>query len=454
MDKKMGRQLARRDFIKLAVVGGLGVGLTGALAACQPAAAPAPTSAPSSGQPAAQPTQAPAKSGGKVTLQIWQHWAGGLEKVFRDQIDTFNKSQNEIEIQVTTIPLADQWTKVLAAIAAGSPPDTYTSAAMIRPELLRDGHLDSLDTYMKWPDDMFKTYDPQTLMGGTRVGVPINGGLWTIFCNLDLYKAAGLDTAKLPATWDDVLEQGKKLTDASKNQFGLVLPNKPFSWTTEVWYGFLLSAGGDFLTPDNSEAAFNSDAGVQALQYWVDAFNTSKIAPLVTMDNAAIITNYQTGKIGMMPMYPVQMGAVAGFKHKSMTVPAPTKKTKGTHFAGTYFPFMKGSKNKEAVATFFKWWVQPENQAKWAAGTGGLPISTGVTSTDTYKKFLKDQPMAQAFLDSMDFAKPLPMVVGISDMEQIVSEAIEEAVYKKSSPKDALDAAAQKVNDVIKKNKS
>ncbi len=279
----------------------------------------------------------------------------------------------------------------------------------------------------------------------------MNGGLWTICYNEELYKKVGLDPDKPPLTWDDIVEHGKKLTDASQNQFGIVLPNKPTTWTTEVWYGFLLSAGGEFLTPDNSQAAFNSEAGVQALQYWVDLHQTYKVAPLVSMDNNGVQSSYQTGKIGMWTMYPVITSTVAAFNFKSRTTPAPKKVRAGTHFAGTYMAMMAGGKNKPAVWQFFDWWMKPEINAKWCADTGGLPIRKSVTDHPIYQDYLKKQPMAKAYIDSMDFAKPLPMVVGISEMEMVVAEALEAAVYGRAKPKDALDEAAKKVNDLIKK---
>ena len=463
MARQTSSPMTRRGFLKLATVGSIGVGLF----ACAPAAAPAPTAtkAPEPAKPAATAapaattapapaaTQAPAKPAGKATLQLWQIWTGTLEEVLRAHVEDFNKSQTGIEIKVTTVPLAEIWPKILAAVAAGSPPDIYTSSAMVRPELAKDKAIEDLSKYGKRPDDMIKAFDPQILFLGGWYGIPMNGGLWALFYNEDLYRKVGLDPDKPPATWDDIVAHGKKLTNAADNQFGIALPNKPIPWTTEVWYGFLLQNGGEFLTPDNAEAAFNSPAGVEALQFWVDLHHSHKVAPLVSMDSNGLRSNYQTGKIGMIPNYPVNTTQIASFNHKSRCVPAPKKVRQGTHFAGTYMPMMSGSKNKEAVWQFFDWWMKPENNAKWCAGSGGLPIRTSAANHPVYQDYLKKQPMAKAFLDSMEFGRPLPMQVGISEMEQAVCEAIEAAVYQRAQAKAALDDAAKKVNEVLKKNR-
>ncbi len=472
MSKNISRRLARRDFLRYALAGGVGTGLLGVLAACQqPAAAPttapkateapkpaattapapAATTAPAPAAAAAA-TKAPAKFSG-VTLNLWQHWSGNLEKVLRDMVTEFNNSGRGITMNVTTVPLSDMWTKVLAAVAAGAPPDSYTSAAMVRPELAKDKAIEDLNKYGKRPD-LLKAFDSPTVFMGGWYGVPNNGGLWTMCYNKELYTKAGLDANKGPQTWNDLVEHGKKLTDPASNQFGIVLPNKPVSWTTEVWYGFLLEAGGDFLTPDNSAAAFNSDAGVKALQFWVDLAYTHKVSSLSSMDNNGVQAAYSTGKVGMWTMYPVISGSIGALNFKSGNNPAPKGDKQGTHFAGTYMPMMSGGKNKEALWEFFSWWMQPETNGKWCALTGGLPITQAVTQTQVYKDYLKSQPLAQAYVDSFDIAKPLPLVIGISEMEQVVAEAIEAAVIGKQPVKATLDAAAQKVNDIIKKYKS
>ncbi|MHB1134877.1 MAG: ABC transporter substrate-binding protein [Chloroflexota bacterium] len=467
MPETLKNRLARRDFLKAVGAGTLGTSLVALLGACAPAAAPAPaatTAAPkatdapkaaASAAPAATAaaTQAPAKTGAKVTLNMWQIWSGKNEEALKAQVGDFNASQNEIEMKLTTVPLADVWPKILAAIAAGSPPDTYTSSAMVRPELINDKAIEDLNKYGKRPD-LLKAFDVPTTYKGGWYGVPMNGGLWTQCYNENLYKKVGLDPEKAPKSWDDLVEHGKKLTVPADNQFGLVLPNKPIPWTCEIWYGFLLQAGGEFLTADNSAAAFNSEAGVKALQFYSDLHNVHKVASLSAMDNNGVQTAYNTGKVGMWTMYPVNSTAVAGLGFKSRNVPAVKGVQLGTHFAGTYMPMMSGGKNKEALWKFFDWWMQPENNAKWCVKTGGLPIRSSVPETQTYKDFLKAMPLQQAYIDSTSFAKPLPLVLGISEMEQAVAEAVEACVIGKAPVKATLDTAATKVNDVIKKYKA
>ena len=51
---------------------------------------------------------------------------------------------------------------------------------------------------------------------------PVASFVYPVFVNLDLLKAAGVES--MPTNRTEFVEAAKKLTDASKNQYGWVLP--------------------------------------------------------------------------------------------------------------------------------------------------------------------------------------------------------------------------------------
>nr|WP_316047052.1 hypothetical protein [Planococcus glaciei] len=61
---------------------------------------------------------------GKTVVDFWTFWGSEIRRPIIEQIITdFNESQDEIEVKHTYLPFGDIWTKELAAIAAGDPPD-------------------------------------------------------------------------------------------------------------------------------------------------------------------------------------------------------------------------------------------------------------------------------------------------------------------------------------------
>src|SRR5699024_5225851 len=65
-----------------------------------------------------------AEEGEKIVLDFWTYWGSEQRRPVIDKIiEDFNNSQDGIEVKHTYVPWGDIWTKNLAAIAAGDPPD-------------------------------------------------------------------------------------------------------------------------------------------------------------------------------------------------------------------------------------------------------------------------------------------------------------------------------------------
>jgi multiple sugar transport system substrate-binding protein len=59
-----------------------------------------------------------------VTIDFWHFWGSEQRKpTITAMIDEFNKNNPNIQVKGTYVPWGDIWTKSLAAVAAGNPPD-------------------------------------------------------------------------------------------------------------------------------------------------------------------------------------------------------------------------------------------------------------------------------------------------------------------------------------------
>ena len=78
---------------------------------------------------------------------------------------------------------------------------------------------------------------------GRKYGVPTNNETMALIWNADLFKQAGLDPEKPPATWDDLVVYSKQIKDKTgKNGYGMVARvnagNTPFRFMPQLWaYG-------------------------------------------------------------------------------------------------------------------------------------------------------------------------------------------------------------------------
>ncbi|MCL5109205.1 MAG: substrate-binding domain-containing protein [Chloroflexi bacterium] len=455
--------LSRRQFLRVA-------GLTGSaalLVACAPTAAPPPTTAPkpaattapaapaatvaATTAPAAAATQAPAKAGTKVTLEMWSHFAGKNLEILQQNITEYQKANQEIEFKVTAIGPGEILTKYMAAVAGGQPPDIYHSPAWTPPDLALGGVLAPLDDIVKLPNPQLKNYDGITIYEGKRYGVPVNGGLGAMAYNKDLLGAAGV--AKVPETWDELVTASQKMTKGPEGQWGILLPNKPDGVTTQTIWSLFMSNGVEMLSKDGTQPAFNTPEAIEVYQWAADLIQKHKVQPVKSYGQLDTWNDYGTGKIGAVNLYPVWLANIQTFKFKTVTGQMPKKKGPGSQFAGNYFTLSatKAKEKGKAFADWCAWWHDPKRNATFCSMTGGMPVSQAVIDTDIYQKYLKDEPAAKAYVDSLTYARPFPGVMGMTGVNVILGEAWESTVLGKSTAKEALAAAEKRAADELKR---
>lgn len=388
---------------------------------------------------------------GRRTVTIWSHFAGSNYDIFNRFVDEFHKVAPDVEIKPSSYGPGEILPKYLAAVAAGAPPDIFHAPGYVPPDLAFNKVIIPLDDLVKLDPTTLKNFDGITIYAGKRYGVPVNAGLGAMCYNVEMMKKAGVDPRKPPETWDDLIDVARKMTSPGDNQWGLMLGNQTGFSTAQAYYSFLISAGGELLTPDGKATAFNSDAGLETLTFYADAVLKHRISPRKMYTDVQAWSEWSTRKIGSVLLYPVFTSAILASKVPSMTAPPPKKVNRGAHFAGNYWTISTASKNKEAAAKFCQWWVQPGVSGRWAGESGAIPNSQAAIDHPDFKQFLAKNPLGQAFIDTIPYARPFPGVIGVPGVIQIVSEMVQAAVLGGESPKDALSRAAMRADQELKR---
>jgi ABC-type glycerol-3-phosphate transport system substrate-binding protein len=95
--------------------------------------------------------------------------------------------------------------------------------------------------------------------------------------------------------------------------------------------------------------------------------------------------------------------------------------------------------------------VQPDISARWAGESGAIPNSQAAIDSPIFKGFLAKNPLGQAFIDTIPFAKPFPGVVGVPAVLQIASEMIQAVTLGGEAPKDAIAKAANRADQELRR---
>ncbi|GGL98877.1 ABC transporter substrate-binding protein [Nakamurella endophytica] len=356
-----------------------------------------------------------------------------------------------VTIKVVNVPGSDMMTKLQAAVSSRTLPDISIGDLVNVPRLVQTGRLVDLTPLIPQADwsDMY----PAMLSFGTKddqqLSIPVSANDLGLMYNADLVRQAGFDPAKPPTTWDEMktaaaaikAKTGKAgfelFTQAGDNGEGL-------TWNFQV---SLWQAGGEFLDEGNTKAAFNSDAGRKALQYWVDLID-AKASPLAPWGE------FEKGNAASAQEGSWMVGIWADkppFTFGTAQIPAPADGRKATNLGGEQaVVYSSDDAREKAAADFLAWFDGPAQNLSWSEQTGFLPVRRSVAEGAEYKSFVaKTSPRMQPFVDALPTAHARPNTPQYAEASLAFAKQVEKALYGKATVEQALSAAEADVNQVL-----
>ena len=169
---------------------------------------------------------------GKTTVTMWTDDSSSMN-VMKDLVNEFNEGIGKekniyFDYQIKENDLAKQ---VEVALVTDQAPDLFAGPSILK--LVENEQIASLDDYSEL-DELKETY-PLRRKGWTTVNdklysLAINLGEYALIYNKDMFREAGIvdenGEPTPPKTFAEVREYAKKLTNTSKQQYGIVFPLK------------------------------------------------------------------------------------------------------------------------------------------------------------------------------------------------------------------------------------
>lgn len=387
----------------------------------------------------------------KVVITAWEGAGGESGKFLQSLVNSYNQSQSKVEVKLVYVDTNDMVQKLTAAAAGNALPDVGMLmwpqwAAPLKQIIL------PLDSYIKkypkqWDE---KDFLPKLLNGNVRFkgvtyGVPIETNNLALYYNKKLFAQAHLQP---PKTWDQLIQDAKKLTNPSKHQWGLTLPTQAGGNLDWIWDTFLWQAGGQYANAAGTKLMFDSPAGVKATQLWVDLVRKYKVMSLSPPQNG-----FQTGLIAMQldgPYDIPNLNSTPNLDYGIAPLPAGPG-GKATNIGGTNnFIFKTDSQHEQAAWNFLMWLASPNITAKFAAGYGSIPVRKSSSNTAVWKAFVKKNPGVEVHVKSYSFGKYRPYQMSTYDqISDIVSTQVEAAMQGAETAKQAMDKAYQQARPLV-----
>ena len=301
-----------------------------------------------------------------VELEM-NYWMSEQEEGIMAAVDAFNASQDEIQVNASTVPWAQYWDKLVTGLPAGSAPDIFSINALNVRDYAKNGYLlDITDLFDSGKVDVSK------LAASAIAAHTVDGKLWgipkdydsiAVFYNKDLFDAAGVDYPSDDWSWDEFIEIAKALTDADAGVYGVAVQPTGQQWGYDYIYG----NGGAVFAEDGS-CVVNSPEAVEAIQKLADAILVEGVSPTVE-DQVEISadTRFQSGMIAMTFNGSWQMGVYADLFGESLGVaPLPIMKERKTVSHSLSWVGASSTQHPEEVKAFLEWMGTYDAQAMTA----------------------------------------------------------------------------------------
>lgn len=202
------RKLNRRDFLKMAGLGGVGL----AMAACAPAATPTAAPAATTAGQAADTTPVAASNAGPVPLELWApHTFDSPQNIRLTDFVTTNylPKHPNIQFKFTQIP-GDYAQKFTTSAAGGTLPDMFAVDGINMATYSKRGltaEIVGIDPTIL--NDFYPPAREEMEFEGKVYGSVIESNAQAFKINQDMMDKAGV---KMPTTWDEMVTIGQELT--------------------------------------------------------------------------------------------------------------------------------------------------------------------------------------------------------------------------------------------------
>jgi multiple sugar transport system substrate-binding protein len=396
-----------------------------------------------------------ASPGKPVSVVLWHGYTDAEQRELGKLVARFNASHPQIHVTAQFYGNSDYaLQKVLTALAGGKYPDIAYLFGSNAADIARSPKVVDLTGWSQanaatW-NDFWPGERAAATVGGRVVGVPALVDNLALVYNKKLFDQAHLAYPTASWTWDDFRNAAKRLTDPGKKQFGWAYVNDASEDTVWRFEALLWQAGGDILTPDASAPAFNSPAGVKALQLLHDM---SVVDHSVYLDsgNQAYLGLFDSGKIGMLWTGPWDLSDIRDHKVDYGVQILPGDQSHAT-ISGpdNWVLFDNGKARTQAAEAFMTWFTAPEQVLDWSLATGDLPTRAAATKLPGYRDYVARYPGVDVFTQNLANAtKVRPTIQGYAKVSAALGQAVQSVLLGKADPSSALSRAADDVTSAL-----
>lgn len=400
----------------------------------------------------------------KPVVTIWQPEAYGLEAV-----EAKVEEITGVDLQIVEIPMGSYSTKVATTLVAQNPaiaPDILMVDSISLGEFAEGGFLSDItdvvsDEAANWFDD-FRKGSQWPPGSGKFYAIWYDTDVRVTFYWPDLLREAGVNPGDL-LYWDTYIEACKKLKKVlSPRGIGGCWLDMAGSWAPDFeFFEYLWQEGGEILKVVDGKwvPAFNSPAGVKAMKFLADRVKAGIDPQTETFWGsdfagkrwAVCIHGNWASSLSRFP------GTTAADRMKMIAaLPYPVSepgKIPYTLAGGWTMTIPKVIKDKapgrfNTAVKVMEAYLKPEVMTDYYVALARIPVRV---LEEPYRTTLAENIEFFDFYSKMaSIARTRPAIPQWSAVSDAIFEAMSDVAFKGTDPKEALDRAAAKVEQILK----
>lgn len=390
-----------------------------------------------------------------VKVTFWHSMKGNSADQLKKMVDAYNTSEGTKKgISVDLIyqgeydEASTKLSAILQADAASELPDIMQMSSKGIFDVKESKYLYPVQNFIDMDTNGINISDLNAnalhyaMYNDKALGLPFSNSSVMLYYNKNMFKAAGLDPEKAPATLEELAQYVKALTIKSGDKiqtFGLGTKVRFFllgSWIPMQGSGKYMFDNADGRKGTPTAVSMTKDGTLDHfLTEWQKVLDTKGVDFGIASPNEG----FQSGLYAMMTASTSSMASVVTKIQNTGTFDVgvaelprvDANSTKGTGIGGSaLYVFDAGSENKRLGAwDFLKYLATPEVSGDWFMNTGYYAMNSKAYDLPAVKDFIQKNPLYNIILtiagNSKDYPDYLePWIPAFTDIDTTVQNEI------------------------------
>jgi len=389
--------------------------------------------------------------GDQQTIQFLTMGVGdNIEQFFEENNATFEEEYG-VNLQLTSVTWGNAQQTVNNRVDGGRSPDVARWPARWIPQLVGKDALVPITDMMEgdFGDKFYDGMAEGCTYQGEYYAAPWAASNKCFYYNKDVFEQAGLDPENPQLnTWEEMLSAAQTIKQET-NTPALGFAGADAIETGSQYYHYHWSHGAD-LVDDEGQPVVNSDAGVEALNFYSDLHlehGVTQASPL-SSTRQDIRQLFESGSLGMVIAH-VYTGiniqnSDADFDYGIVQVP---KGPAGRYSLNTIdgISIFAQTEVEDVARNLLRFYFEEDRHFEYARNKGFMPTIESVGERDYFQESKNWAP----FIEAGQYARARPKLQNFNQFNSRMVQAIQEALADQKSPQQALDDAQNDLEEMM-----